>query len=172
MHSNKNKQVSPVFKELMYNGEIFASCTIQWSRDWNRITRKLRTITRRLSVLTDLHYIRVIIGVENKNCKNIKAWMVSNSPGTWTGVTRTVWFESSLGEQSQTQRFPLEKVHLMSFIQKLLLQVVQASMFLNSSCDSDGRVGSLSIGRSADQSPRSSSLYSEVSNLHVEVLNP
>lgn len=29
-----------------------------------------------------LHYIRVIIGVENKNCKNIKAWMVSNSPGT------------------------------------------------------------------------------------------
>lgn len=28
-----------------------------------------------------LHYIRVIIGVENKNCKNIKAWMVSNSPG-------------------------------------------------------------------------------------------
>lgn len=168
MHSNKNKQVSPVFNELIYNGEIFASCTIQWSRDWNRITRKLRTITRRLSVLTDLHYIRVIIGVENKNCKNIKAWMVSNSPGTWTGV----WFEGSLGEQSQTQCFPLEKVHLVSFIQKLLLQVVQASMFLNSSCDSDGRVGSLSIGRSVDQSPSSSSLYSEVSSLHVEVLNP
>lgn len=171
MHSNKNKQVSPVFNELIYNGEIFASCTIQWSRDWNRITRKLRTTARRLSVLTDC-YIRVIIGVENKNCKNIKAWMVSNSPGTWTGVTRTVCSPKLLSNQSQTQCFPLEKVHLVSFIQKLLLQVVQASMFLNSSCDSDGRVGNLSIGRSVDQSPSSSSLYSEVSSLHVEVLNP
>lgn len=119
-----------------------------------------------------LHYIRVIIGVENKNCKNIKAWMVSNSPGTWTGVTRTVCSPKLLSNQSQTQCFPLEKVHLVSFIQKLLLQVVQASMFLNSSCDSDGRVGNLSIGRSVDQSPSSSSLYSEVSSLHVEVLNP